>query len=105
VKFETFVERLETFVDDEWGIQKFLDKRHNGSCPCFSCRHMIERKVLHVWGRCWRVSDNAQDLHVWGSLAKEDLIVIGKLIKKCLDKQKWYNKYTLIIHKEDWKGN
>jgi len=78
--------------DGGYGLQELFDKNYDGGCPCFSGEFDVGGKKQEVWGRCWRVSDNTQDLHFFGD------IEIGKAIKKCLDAQKWYNKYTLIIH-------
>jgi len=79
-----------------YGVQKFFEPDNDGSCPCFQGKVKLDEGTLQVWGRCWRVSKNAQDLHVWGTLPKKDNKEIAEIIKKKLDKQKWYNPYTIM---------
>jgi hypothetical protein len=95
------LKQIKSFKDG-WGIQKLFDPDFEGSCPCFCGKVKVDGKTLRVWGRCWRVSKNDQDLHIGGTLSKEDLLVIGTAIKKALDKQNWHNPYTLIIHGKNW---
>ena len=102
MKVQTLVSKINSF-EDGWGIQKFWEKDFEGACPCFSASKRVENTTVNVWGRCWRVSDNTQDLYVWGTLAKKDLIKIANALKKALDKQKWYNPYT-IIYKDPYKN-
>ena len=84
------LKQIET--DGGFGLQAFFESDYEGNCPCFSGKFEVDDKECEVWGKCWRVSENAQDLHI---LAPSD---VAKAIKRCLDKQKWYNKYTLIKH-------
>ena len=95
MKIEALLRKIAKIEENGgWGIQQLFEKDYEGGCPCFGGKFIVDGKVNEVWGRCWRVSDNVQDLNFYGD------IKIGKAIKKCLDKQEWYNKYTLIIHKE-----
>lgn len=79
-----------------YGVQKLFEDDYDGACPCFSGEFILDDEHCEVWGRCWRVSDNSQDLHVM--MPKE----VAKAIKRCLDAQKWYNKYTIIEHSESF---
>lgn len=72
----------------------FWEKDHDGSCPCFGGSKTEKGKTINVQGRCWRVSQNAQDLHVWGD--HPDLEAIAKETKRALDETEWYNPYTII---------
>ena len=94
MQLKTFIEELKTI--DDWGVQKFFNPEDGGGCPCFNGTKIIDDEVLKVWGRCWRVSDNLQDLHIAGTLEEKDLQKIAKIIKRKLDRQKWYNPYTII---------
>ena len=78
-----------------------LDKDYDGACPCFSVTKTIEGKRVHILGRCWRVSENMQDLYVWGNLPERDLRRVGRELKKQLDKQEWYNKYTVMLRRPE----
>ena len=75
-----------------FGVQKLFEDDYEGSCPCFSGKFRVDDQDCEVWGRCWRVSDKGQDLHIFAP--KE----IGEAIKRCLDKQEWYQEYTIIKH-------
>ena len=88
------LDRIKTY---DGYIQKFFEKDYEGSCPCFSGKRTEGGKSVNVRGRCWRVSEFAQDLYVWGD--HPDLKKIGRAIKKNLDDQEWYNPYTII-----WKN-
>lgn len=79
---------------DSWGMQAFWEKDYEGSCPCFHGSRKENGKTVNVAGRCWRVSDNAQDLYAWGDHPK--LKTIAKTVKRALDAQEWYNHYTII---------
>jgi hypothetical protein len=92
-----FLQEMRKLADDGgWGTQSFFEADFEGSCPCFFGGAEVDGKTLNVVGRCWRVSDNIQDLHVWGDFTKKDLQEMAKAVKRSLDKQKWYNKYTII---------
>jgi hypothetical protein len=95
MKPKTLINKILTYDDY---IQVFFEKDWVGSCPCFYGFKTLEGKKLYVRGLCWRVSKNAQDLYVWGEV--DNLKDIGEAIKKRLDRQKWYNPYTLILRKE-----
>ena len=91
MNINTFIKKIE----NEYYPQK-LDKDYDGNCPCSHFEGKIEGKKFGFHTRCWRVSNNAQDLYIWGELGKKDLYKIGKALKRQLDKQKWYNSYTII---------
>lgn len=82
-----------------WRVQSFFDLDDDGSCPCFEADIKIDGEKVKIWGRCWRVSKNAQDLIITTTLPTEKAQLIGEAIKKKLDKQEWYNPYTVIIKK------
>ncbi|MFA5395712.1 MAG: hypothetical protein WC346_06805 [Methanogenium sp.] len=95
MKKETLLKKIEKIrKEGGYGLQSLFEKDYDGSCPCFDGKFIVDSKPNEVWGRCWRVSKNAQDLHFFGD------IEIGKAIKRCLDTQEWHNEYTLIIHKK-----
>ena len=71
-----------------------LAEDYEGSCPCAEFYLKDDRGVIKAHTRCWRVSDNAQDLYVWGDHPK--IKSISKKLKKALDETKWYNPYTII---------
>jgi len=98
-EIKELISDLKKECPDGWGVQKYFEPDNDGSCPCFEGKVKLKEGTLHVWGRCWRVSKNSQDLHIWGTLKKPELEKIGKVIKKLLDKQKWYSDYTLIYSK------
>lgn len=79
---------------EDWGMQSYWDKDNDGGCPCFSGVKTENGKTIGVMGRCWRVSNNDQDLYVWGDHPK--LKQIAKSVKRALDAQEWYNPYTII---------
>ena len=85
------LEKLKSIEEDGgYGVQELFDKKYEGACPCFSGSINVDGKPFDVWGRCWRTSENLQDLHYFGD--KE----IAEAVKRCLDAQEWYNPYTLI---------
>ncbi len=88
---ETFIKKIESM-----DYPQKLDKQYEGSCPCFWYDGKIDGKKISIHGRCWRVSENAQDLHISGELPKKDLKEIAEIIKSKLDAQEWYNPYTII---------
>ena len=89
---------MKKIIKNDRGLQVYFEPDWEGTCPCFEGKIKIDDKIIKVWGRCWRVSDNEQDLHIYGKDIKFNE-EIGKWIKKALDKQEWYSPYTLIIHK------
>lgn len=97
-ELESFVSSLK--VLEPYEVQSFLDAEYDGSCPCFEATKMIDGEALHIWGRCWRVSENAQDLYVFGTLDHAELEQVANVIKEKLDDQHWYNPYTIIY---DWE--
>jgi hypothetical protein len=92
-----FLKKMASLADDGgWGTQNFFDPNDDGGCPCFCGSIKIDGKMLYVNGKCWRVSDNDQDLYVWGEFTKKELREYAESIKKALDAQEWYNPYTII---------
>lgn len=71
-----------------------LDGNYEGSCPCSWISVKIGRYKFDYTTRCWRISDNPQDLII--SSKHPDKIELAEAIKKELDKQEWYNPYTII---------
>ena len=95
MKEERLLEKIDKIKKDGgWGIQKLFSKDYGGSCPCFSAKFKVNGEKCEIWGRCWRVSENTQDLHVM--MPKN----IAHKVKECLDAQHWYSEYTLIFHKK-----
>lgn len=80
---------------EPYQIQAFFDWEYDGGCPCFLGRKYVADGWVEVYGKCWRVSDNAQDLIVSGSLSESDLVPLGNAIKEKLDAQEWYSEYTI----------
>lgn len=93
------IEKLKTIND--FGMQEFWDKNFNGACPCFNGEKTVDGKTIGFWGRCWRVSDNGQDLHVWGTIDLKNKRLIAKEVKRALDAQEWYMPYTIIFDEEE----
>jgi hypothetical protein len=75
---------------DGYGVQDLLSSDYDGACPCFWSDIELDDAKFKCHGRCWRVSENGQDLHYSGD--KE----IAEKVKEALDYQKWYQNYTLI---------
>ena len=71
-----------------------LSKDYEGCCPCADFELKDADGVVYAHSRCWRGSDNAQDLYIWGDHKKIKLI--AKALKKALDDTEWYNPYTII---------
>lgn len=69
----------------------------DGSCPCGGASIKLPAGTVNFHARCWRVSENAQDLYVWGNHPKIEYW--AEKIKENLDKQEWYNPYTIIYSK------
>lgn len=93
-------EKLQKILENGgWGLQKLFDKDNDGGCPCFSGKFKLGGKICEVQGRCWRVSEKGQDLHIY--CHNNEII---KLIKECLDAQEWYQKYTIIKHRKPFLG-
>lgn len=99
MNIQDLVKDLETIED--YGMQQYWEDDYDGSCPCFSGTKKLDEGIVGVWGRCWRVSDNSQDLHIWGTIPEKDIKKIARLVKRSLDAQKWYNKYTIIYDEKD----
>jgi hypothetical protein len=74
-----------------------LDNEYDGGCPCSKWKGIIDGKEFGFKTRCWRVSDNLQDLYIWGD--HPEIQELAKALKKQLDNQEWYNPYTIIYHK------
>lgn len=70
----------------------------DGSCPCADFSFKDDRGTVKAHSRCWRVSDNSQDLYVWGE--HPNIKEIAQALKEALDKTEWYNPYTIIM--EEW---
>lgn len=66
-----------------------------GACPCAEFKLTDDKGTVHAQSRCWRVSDNDQDLYVWGEHPEKEKI--AKALKKSLDATEWYNPYTIIM--------
>jgi len=100
MKLENFLKKMEKMKsEDFFGIQYYFEKGYDGHCPCFNGKFKIDGKKYAVWGRCWRVSDNVQDLNIFTkSRAKKKTMQIAEAIKKILDAQEWYNPYTIQIN-------
>lgn len=71
-----------------------LGTDYEGSCPCGTVELKIDGYDFCFHSRCWRVSKNEQDLHIWGN--HPDLKELAEAVKKNLDEQEWYNPYTII---------
>ena len=67
---------------------------YEGICPCADFKFTDDKGTVYAHSRCWRVSDNGQDLYVWGKHPR--LKAIAKALKKQLDDTKWYSHYTII---------
>lgn len=66
----------------------------SGACPCAYFRFKDKNGIVYAHSRCWRVSDNDQDLYVWGE--HPDISKIARALKKSLDRTEWYGQYTII---------
>lgn len=84
---------LEQIEDSDYAFN--LADDFEGACPCADFKLTDDRGTVYAHSRCWRVSDNAQDLYVWGEhpLTKS----IARALKKSLDSTEWYNPYTIIF--------
>jgi len=71
-----------------------LAKDFDGSCPCADFELRDDEGIFNAHSRCWRVSDNDQDLYVWGDHPR--LKKLAEKLKDALDKTEWYNPYTII---------
>lgn len=67
----------------------------DGGCPCADFKLKDDKGTVQAHSRCWRVSDDVQDLYVWGDHPK--LLSIAEVLKKSLDKTEWYNPYTIKL--------
>ena len=67
---------------------------YEGICPCADFKFTDDKGTVYAHSRCWRVSDNGQDLYVWGKHPR--LKAIAKALKKQLDDTKWHSHYTII---------
>lgn len=76
---------------------------YEGSCPCAYFELEDAEGKVFARSRCWRVSDNAQDLYVWGD--HPDIKSVARLLKQKLDNTKWYSPYTVIFDKFDLLNN
>lgn len=76
--------------DSGYGVQGLFDTAFGGSCPCADGIFIVDGKKNRATSRCWRVSESNQDFHFYGDRE------IGKAIWHCLNKQRWYDRYTLI---------
>ena len=80
-----------SFIDENY--PQCLDNEYSWHCPCSRAEMEVDGKSLGFASRCWRVSENDQDLYVWGELAEE----FAPILKEKLDEQNWYNEYTVIF--------
>lgn len=78
--------------------QKIGDKDFDCGCPCGGGEVLIDGKKFGFSARCWRTSENAQDLYIWGGHPAEK--ELARAVKRNLDKQEWYNPYTIIYKKD-----
>lgn len=83
---------LETIKSSEYIFQ--LAEDYEGFCPCADFIFTDDKGTVNAHSRCWRASNNDQDLYVWGN--HPQLKTIAKALKKELDRTKWYNPYTII---------
>lgn len=67
----------------------------DGGCPCADFRLKDSNGYVSARSRCWRVSDNDQDLYVWGE--HPDLDTIAKALKESLDATEWHSPYTILM--------
>lgn len=91
-----FLKDLKGLEKDFYNLQKYFELDHEASCPCFSSKLLIDDKLFKVHGSCWRVSNEGQELRIYSELPQKTTILLANKIKKILDKQKWYNPYTII---------
>lgn len=70
---------------------------YEGSCPCADFTLKDELGTVYARSRCWRVSNNTQDLYIWGE--HPQIKEIAEALKHSLDETKWYNPYTIIYEK------
>ena len=84
-----------------------LDKHYGGSCPCFWYEVRINDKYLKIHGHCWRTCEDTikgknycpgNGLHVRSNLDLKNTKSIIKVLRKKLDKQKWYGKYDVWLN-------
>ena len=94
MKIDAFINKLKKLEGYE--VFEFWESDYIGSCPCFRGEKIIDGEQIGVWGRCWRVSDNAQDLYVYGNHPKEILKQVAQKTKRALDETEWYSPYTII---------
>lgn len=83
---------IETLKNDSYAQR--LGKNYDGGCPCSLVKLKVDKYTFCFHSRCWRVSNNLQDLYVWGT--HPDIKELAELVKENLDKQEWYNPYTII---------
>lgn len=80
---------------ENYGVQDYLDHDFDGACPCFEAELEVDGHKVKIVGRCWRVSENDQDLIVETDhpAARQ----IAEAIKRPLDAQEWYSQYTVVL--------
>lgn len=76
-----------------------LANDYEGSCPCAEFKLSDKDGKVYAQSRCWRVSDNAQDLYIWGEHPHKRKI--ANALKKALDATEWYNPYTIIMEEQE----
>jgi hypothetical protein len=76
-----------------------LEKKWDGSCPCFTASPVVDGYKIELRGHCWRTCMECKynGLHVKSKMPKKELKEIVKEIKKELDKQKWYSKWEIVF--------
>lgn len=84
---------FEEFLKSERYCQT-IDGDADMACPCGGGEVRLPDGDVNFRARCWRVSDNPQDLYVWGDHPKIE--EWAAKIKENLDAQEWYNPYTII---------
>lgn len=97
-ELEVFIAELKAL--ESYQVQSFFCDEYDGSCPCFEATKTLNGETVRVGGRCWRVSENEQDLYIGGTLDTATLEVIANIVKNKLDEQEWYLPYTIIYENE-----
>ena|ERR1043166_4933431 len=98
-----FASYCEEKFSDGGRIQRF-DPDFDSSCPCSEFTLNIDGENILVNTRCWRVGktpiEEGQELVIVGDMCLSCLRGIGKVIKKYLDAQNWYNPYKIIVERK-----
>lgn len=84
---------IEKIKASKWAFDLATD--FGGACPCAYFKFTDDNGTVYAHSCCWRVSENGQDLYVWGE--HKNIKSIAKALKKALDDTKWYQPYTIIF--------